>query len=258
MFCIQNLRSNLCKIRLMLIIIILFLVCSYGCAQKTPFIYEHPKILDQAKGTLVIAFLPIDDRRTDSDELDACFERDPIDSLHEVIRNELISTGKFADVVFVDGEEALDRQVMDKKAELLMRLTMNEMKWEVPGYEEMVQSHNAGAFVAGFAGGLIGGAIYMAYLAKSEVEVYGDATIVISITLLAGGNVLLEKEYTSHCVEHYSKLECGEPETKSEMVGKAIKQIMKEFKSDLVQAINATERTAGGVNPQSRAVMGQL
>ena len=213
-----------------LLLFILLSLLFVGCATKSEFLYDYPKITQNNPSGLIVACEKLKDKREKPCEIDEIYEADPIEEIGRIIQQEIMSTGLFANVIHMsEVVEEKDDHRSNETADLLVSAELLEINWEVPDYDDMV-GKTLGISV--FTGG-IGGMIY----GSTETEVYGDAKIRIKVIDLHSKKTLLENVYEGHHEEKMKKLKCDTPTTKAQMIGDAIEAAMKKFKEDLYQTV---------------------
>ncbi len=205
---------------------IFVLILVSGCAAKSNFIYTYPEANHKKSLTnMVAAVAQVKDLRQGEKKIDNVYVNDPLKDIQSIIKEELQSTGFFQKVFVISDENT------DFKPNVIIEPSLSELKWEVPEYEEMLGK----VFVVSFLTGGIGGLIY----GSTGTDVYGSVDIHISLVESNNGKTLFENTYNGRYEENMPKLNCDTPETKSIVIGKALKQELKTLKVDLHEVVES-------------------
>jgi len=226
------------------VIRILALVCVatsmfFGCASKSVFVYDRPEMKATAAPGRVLLCRETADVRTDRD-LDSVYEKETIVEVRTIIEEEMMSTGLFEKVVWTAAGRESQESVKPAGNQLVLDTSLNDLKWEVPGYESIL----AISFVTTFATGAIGGLIY----GFTDADVNGMSRLTARLVDPSSGKTLLDKQYTGKHATSKVKFSCDTPDTKAEVAGKALKHAMEQLKVDLHSALRDGEPAAGAVS----------
>ncbi len=164
--------------------------------------------------------------------MDRMFQKDPIDELSHIIAEEIQSTGLFKEVILVPRERLPGNAPgAFREVDLVVNSCLKRMAWNAPNYQrKKAESSLLMAY---------GGAFAMVAYDMAEADMYGDFKMNIKVTRPSTGDCFLEKDYVGHVKGRMDKLSYDAPETKSVMVGKAIKSVMDRFRIDLENAVRA-------------------
>lgn len=188
-----------------------------GCATRQPFVYSYPTPAAHKADSPSLAVGPVIDQRGQSNELDKILYIPR--GLDEIVAREVESTGSFAHAA------SLTNGMARANEDFLLNVKLNKLEWEIPNHAQMVGI----VFTLSLFTGGIGGIIY----GCTSTEILGHAQIDFKLSKPSTGNVLLERQYTGEVKETVTKLSCDTPGTGRVLAGKAVKQIMEQFKGDL-------------------------
>ena len=207
--------------RTALALTLLVLLCGCGAA-KLPFTYTYSS-RETPAGNVVVALQSIRDNRTDR-EIDKIYANSPSNEVNTILKEEISGTGLVKSVVVKDSSGSAD-DLRSSGANFLVIPVLKELKWEVPGYDTIKTL----AFTTSFLTGGVGGMIY----GSTSTDVYGIAELSIRIVDVNSTDVL-DKAYTARIEDRKAKLVCDTPGTKSEMVGRALKEAVDKFRADFI------------------------
>jgi hypothetical protein len=199
-----------------------------GCATKSAFIYDRPEMKGGvASGRVLVCGETVDNRA--EHDLDKVYEGDTLEQVRMSIEQEMMSTGLFEKVVWAKTSRESEESPKTSGRQFFLNTSLNELKWEVPGYQALQTK----AFVAGFATGLVGGLIYGA----TSTDVNGASRLTVQFSDRTSGKLLIDKEYTGSYKTTKAKLKCDSNDTKAEVAGKALKDAMEQFKADILKTL---------------------
>lgn len=207
-----------------------------GCVSKGKFVMDDPlsRPTENSKGRIVALLTPVADQRPDKQELDKIYDGDISKDIQLILQKNLLGTNIFDNVI------AVPEAGQGVQAAFVIEPTLQILKWEVPGYESMV---NKVFIVSLFTGGL-GGMIY----GSTDIEVKGKAAMHFRVTNTAN-NSIWEKSYESSYQEQKAKMVCDTPETKVRITRESLDKIFQSLDSDLKDLL-LTEMSVG-VSPQN-------
>lgn len=141
------------------------------------------------------------------------------DCLNPVVVKELDGSGLFSSVELNTNEAP--------KTGYLLTCKINELRWEVPNYDHLLDTVGVVSFLTGGVGGVIYG--------STDTDVLGHAEIRFSLTNLDSGEMLLNRDYAATITEKKAKLRCDTPATYREVAAKSFQTTIAAFEKDLRQ-----------------------
>ena len=211
----------------------------FGCASKSVFLYDRPEVKADATSGRVLLCRETNDVRTDR-EMDAVYEKETMGEVRTVIEQEMLSTGLFEKVVWTGKGQKIEETFKPSSNQLVLDTSLGELKWEVPGYENIL----AVAFGLTFATGAIGGVIY----GFTDADVNGSSRLAARLVDPSSGKTILDKEYIGKHATSKVKFDCDTSDTKAEVAGKALKHAMEQFKTDVHTALRASGPLSGAAS----------
>ncbi len=199
--------------------LVLLAVLLAGCATRKPSVYEFPPRTPPADGAKSLGALPATSERYASNDLDKILNIPQ--GLDEVVLKEMESTGRFSYAIPVTKLGA-----SKDSTDFVLHVTLKQLDWEIPDRDAI----NGTTFGVTVATGAIGGLVY----GSTSTEVKGRATMALKLTNSKGW-VVLNKEYSGRADMKVAKMNCDTPATGRKVAGKAVKDIMDQFKKDLSQ-----------------------
>lgn len=212
--------------RTALAIILLVVFCGCG-ATKLPFTYTYSS-RETPTGDVVVALQGIRDNRTDR-EIDKIYANSPSNELNTILKEEISGTGMIKSVAVKESSGSAD-DLRSSGANFVVIPILKELRWEVPGYDTIKTL----AFTTSFLTGGVGGMIY----GSTSTDVYGIAELSIRVVDVNSADVL-DKAYTGRIEDRKAKLVCDTPGTKSEMVGRALKEAVDKFRADFIAFVQS-------------------
>lgn len=202
------------------IIFSIFIIILAGCSAKSQFIYDHPVESELAEhAQLVAVVMPVIDQREDGKEIDQIFADNPLQKIQKIIKEELIHSGYFSEVILLQEDQPTD------DADISFVPQLSKMQWLVPDYDEMLGK----TFIISILTGGIGGIAY----GSGETDVIGEMHLKLEMIDIESKQVIHDKTYVGHFSQKMKKLNCDSPETKATVIGKSLKNAMKNMSSDL-------------------------
>lgn len=200
-----------------------------GCVRTASFRYDYPQGSKPAVAGLKIAYTYPKDERQPNEDVDKMWSKDPIEDIGKIIQEEIQSTGLFGEVVpIAKGEE--EKLVLEKSGiRMVLHASIKELSWEIPNLKEQETK----AFVISILTGGIGGLIY----GSGSTDFYGKAKLRVVLDNRETGRNLLDKEYSSRAEERMARLKTDSANERARIIGRAVKQVMEQFKADLDRAL---------------------
>jgi len=199
-----------------------------SCA-SAKFSYELPPAPSMQEGEKVIATRNVQDERADK-SIDAIYERNPFEDINSIVKEEVMSTGLFKDILIVPDERWSDHDYLrQNNVDLVLDMSVKKLMWEVPNYDQIITT----AFVTSLFTLGIGGLIY----GSTSTDVYGHVLINAKLIDPETGKTLIDKDYIGTYKDTMAKLSCDTPGTKSKVIGSSFKNCMNKFKADLESAV---------------------
>lgn len=208
----------------------------HGCTRTVPVLlrYSLPPASHPRNG-IVAACRGVSDRRENTG-IDQVLVHPIADSVADVIRAEMASTGLFQDVLALQSDPApSDEEVQQKGVRVLVDPTITRLEWEVPDYD-CLQTQ---AVFVGFLGGLVGALIW----GSTPTDVQGRAALTIKTTDFRSGAQMVKK-YAGETQQRIAKLDCDTPKTRSWVAGLALEEAMGQFRTDLVSLLQSSSEPA--------------
>jgi hypothetical protein len=229
------------KTMLKMALVFVTLATLFGCATKSAFVYERPEIKGGATTGRVLLCKGTQDTRQER-SLDTVYEGDTLEHVRQIIEQEMMSTGLFEKVVWTKTEAGSEDGYKASGNRFSLDTALNDLRWEVPGYDALQTK----AFIAGLATGLVGGLVYGA----TSTDVNGASKVSARLVDLSAGKALVDKEYVGSFKTTKAKMSCDTSETKAEVAGKALKDAMEQLKADVTKAL--TSATASPEPPPEK------
>lgn len=200
-----------------------------GCAHQPTTValpYEAPVMGATAQTSRPAGLLTgVQDARQDW-SLDSFLKEPVADFTRRMLAAELVANGAFASVQEKPG---------DVSGGVLIEASLGELSWMVPNHSRMVKTAFWTSFLTGGLGGLAYGA--------TETPVFGHAAIHLKLTDRATAKVLLDQSFDAVHEEHIAKLKSDTLETRTRVMGAALKAtLVKAAKA--VAAANLAEPVA--------------
>jgi hypothetical protein len=196
-----------------------------GCATTTSFQYDYPQANKPALSKLRIACTPPKDERQPNEDVDKIWSRDPVQEVGTIIQEEIRSTGLFSEVISIPKEDKAKRADI----QMVLHTSLKELSWEIPNLEEQVAATLAISILTGGIGGLVYG--------SGNTDFYGNARLRVVLEDQQTGKRLLDKKYSSRAEEKMARLKTDSAEERARIIGKAVKQVMEQLKTDLEQVV---------------------
>ncbi len=187
-----------------------------GCVTKQPFIYDYSP-LAQNPGKKSLGVLPPLNERFVQNDLDKVLDLPK--GLADVLVREMESTGHFSAAMPVTKLSA-ERGATD----YLLTIVLRQFDWQIPDRDEIAATSMGVAAATGAVGGLVYG--------STSTEVSAVTRIGLRLTTSKGA-VILSKEYIGHATMKTLKMNCDAPGTGRKIAGKALKDVVDQFKRDL-------------------------
>ena len=159
-------------------------------------------------------------------KLKEVFAGDPINKINNAILAEVKSTGLFDKVITISKDKIGDEQYLKKNnINYVMTSTVEDIKWEVPGYKAMAAKGTAILLLTG----VVGSAIY----GTTPTKVNGTAKVKVKLVDVDTMTPRFERKYHGTHEETMPKNKCGTLKTKSSMMCKSLENALGKLKEDL-------------------------
>jgi hypothetical protein len=174
--------------------------------------------------SIIAAYTKVADLRGDK-TLDQVLAPPTLFSIWNVFSAEMEASGAFEKVLAVPSDPLPSSgELRARNVQVLLEPFLFRLDSVVPDHE----SPQKEAFLVTLFGGSIAALIW----ASMPVDVYGYATLMVRTTDLTTGKQT-GKMYEGKTRQRSSLGECDEPETRSRVVGLALKDLMTAFRADL-------------------------
>lgn len=195
-----------------------------GCSSRAKFGYPtRPSAT--APGALTGALHDVCDRLADRG-IEPYYEESVTTAITAALRSEMEASGAFARIESLPGCAAtppLDT-LRARGIAVVAQPQIDQLKWEVPDYDQIVGT----TFVVSLLFGVVGGLAY----GMTDTEVFGRVKLEMDLLDVRTG-ATTERIYTGEAREEMDKLTCDTDETRRKMVGRAFSEAMKPFRADL-------------------------
>lgn len=211
-------RLNHVRIWCLGAILLLVVFAGAGCATQEPLPFAYSTPVPPAAGAPSLTVLPTQIKRTGDENMMYDVLKLP-ECLDPVLVKELEGSGLFSHV-------ELKTNGLPETGWML-QCRIEELRWEVPGYNGMVGT----MFVVSILTGGVGGVIY----GCTDADVLGHAQAQFNLTSVPGNQELLNRDYAATNKETKIKLVCDTPTAYREAAAKSFKKVMDQFESDVKQ-----------------------
>ncbi|NJD55320.1 MAG: hypothetical protein FIA94_02825 [Nitrospirae bacterium] len=204
-----------------------------ACATTTSFQYEYPQDNKTAVTDFRITLTYPTDERQANEEVDRMWANDPKEDINKILEKEILSTGLFKEIIILK-EGAEEKFGLENSLQwLALHSWIKELVWEIPNRSEQEAKMMAISILTGGLGGLAYG--------SGTTDLNGNARLRIVIKDGGTGENLLDKEYKSQSTETMTRFKTDSREERAKIIGKAVKQVMTEFKADLEKVVQARQ-----------------
>ena len=205
--------KNDLKAVVILFALILFLS---GCASTPtiPFTYEYPEERVSPSANSSIAIVYPEDQRWEDYDNDRIWSNDPVEELGKIIQAEIISTGLFKDVFYIDNGDK--ESIPGSGARVVLYTSVMLLAWDVPFPPEPDDIIPRGGLHS-----------------TNFTDLYGKVIIKVTLVDQDTGQNLIDNEYDSSARKTMAYFRTDLYGERKRVIWEALKKVMGQLKVDL-------------------------